>query len=393
MLTTWRRYAPALAVLGIAILLSTRVPMPEPLSVVWVPVAPRLEISYTRQDSAEPGPRISAHAAILLENTTGTVLYAKNEHALRAPASLTKIMTALLAIENGRLSDMVTVSRQAAGVWGSSAHLFAGQQIRLEDLLYGMLLPSGNDAAVAVAEHIGGSLSAFVRLMNERARELGATRTHFTNPHGLDRPGHLSTAFDLAMLSRLALLYPLFADIVGTRSHSSADWNQTWRNTNKLLWSYEGTEGIKTGTTGQAGNCLAAAASRQGMQLIGVVLGSADRWSDTAKLFNYGFDNFSVVAVAERGTPLAQIRLRQSTRPLVLVPTGDLQVLVRNSEAGSLSTELVLGELSLPIKRQARLGSYEVFSGDRRLASIPLKAEARVDRVSLWYLIRSRLWP
>lgn len=377
-----------MTVFCLTVVILTQIRLPEPLSMVWVPIAPRLGVAYVPE--AHKGPANTAHAAIVYENTTKTVLYAKNEHTPRAPASLTKIMTALLALENGCLDDTVTVSPLAAKLWGSSAHLRPGQEFTLQDLLYGMLLPSGNDAAVAVAEHIGGSLAEFVRMMNDRARELGAERTHFANPHGLDKPDHYSTAFDMAMLSRVALLYPHFADMVQTRSYTP-DGHRTWSNTNKLLWSYEGAEGIKTGTTGQAGNCLAAAASRQGMQLIVVVLGSSNRWRDTVRLLEYGFDNFAVINVAEKGVPLAQINLRRSTRPLILVPTGDLNILVRYRDTDtSLSTHLITDRATLPIRAGARIGTYEVLAGNTSVAAIPLIAQADVRRLSLWHIIRSR---
>lgn len=363
--------------------------VPEPTSMVWVPIAPSLGVAYV--PTAHTGPPTSAWAAIVFENTTKTVLYAKNEHAIRAPASLTKIMTALLALENGRMDDTVTVSRGAAEMWGSSAHLHPGQQLKLKDLLYGMLLPSGNDAAVAVAEHIGGSLPAFVEMMNQRAVELGAQHTHFANPHGLDHPEHYSTAFDLAMLSRVALLYPGFADAVQTRTYTASD-NSTWNNTNKLLWSFEGAEGIKTGTTGQAGNCLAAAASRQGMQLIVVVLSSANRWVEASRLLTYAFDNFAVITMAEKGVPLAQVRLRRGSRPLVLTPAHELRVLVQKQKTDApLSTHLSLDRTALPIRAGSTIGIFEVYSSQTKLAAIPLVAQTDVGRLSLWHMIRDRL--
>lgn len=380
-----RRLASAMLVLAAMAYTMNLIRLPEPAAVAWVPIAPRLQVVYAAPDGK--GPVNSAHAAILLENTTGTILYGKNEHVPRAPASLTKIMTAILALESGRLSDVVTVSRRAAALGGSSVHLYAGQQIRLEDLMYAMLLRSGNDAAVAVAEHIGGTLPAFIELMNQRARELGATRTHFVNPHGLDKPGHFSTAFDLAMLSRVALLYPRFAAIVGTQQYTYAERDVTWNNTNRLLWSYAGAEGIKTGTTGQAGNCLAAAASRSDMQLIAIVLGSNNRWRDAVNLFEYGFQRFSKVVVAEKGVPLAQVKLRNSTRPLAMVPADNIAVIVQKSDHKGVSSKLVLNQLSLPIRKGARLGVYEVYSGSTKLATIPLTAAAPVYRNTLWRAI------
>ncbi len=353
-----------------------------PDTTVWIPVQPYLDVTYFA-GAAKP-PRLAAHAAILLENTTGTVLYALHENTPRAPASITKIMTALLALETGRLDDIVTVSRKAAGVTGSSAHLFTGQKIRMEDLLYGMLLRSGNDAAVAVAEHLAGSVSAFAQLMNERAKELGAVHTRFANPHGLDAPDHYSTAFDLAMLARVALLYPKFASIVGATSYFYDERDVTWQNTNRLLWSYPGAEGIKTGTTGQAGPSLAAAASRGDMQLITVVLGSSRRWQDTVNLFEYGFNEFSLVKVAAGGVPLAELKMAGSSRALGLVPAGDLMAVIGAHPPDPVSTHIQLDTLKLPIARNQRLGVCEVYVGGAKVADIPLLAARRVPRPSLW---------
>jgi len=349
---------------------------------VWLPIKPDVDVAYVPDHTS--GPSITAAAAILFENTTGTVLYGREEHRPRAPASITKVMTALLALEQGRLSDTVTVSKKAASIRGSSAYLHTGQKILLEDLLYAMLLRSGNDAAYAVAEHIGGNIDNFLEMMNTRARELGAGRTHFANPHGLDAPGHYSTAFDLAMISRVALLYNKFAEIVGTIHYTYEEGGVVWKNTNRLLWSYAGTEGIKTGTTGQAGNCLAAAATRDGRQLITVVLGSRNRWNDSVKLLEYGFDRFRLVTVAKEGEALAVIRPAGSREPLTLVPESDIKVIVKTSLPGVISTRLQLENIKLPVHRRQRLGICEVFVDGVKAADIPLIAAAPLGRPTLW---------
>lgn len=351
---------------------------PEPLVDVWVPVEPELAIRY--MPGQAEGPPIDAAAFVLLENKTGTVLYAKNALQPRAPASTTKVLTALLALERGRLSDTVTVSPYAASTPGSTADLHAGQKITLEELLYGLLLRSGNDAAVAIAEHIGGSETAFARLMNERASELGATRSRFQNPHGLDKPGHFSTGLDLALIARTGMLYQKFAQIVGTREFATRAG--TWYNTNRLLWGFAGAEGIKTGTTGLAGNCLVAAASRDGMQLISVVLDSGDRWRASRALLDYGFENFHLVRLAEKGQVIAQIPLREAAEPIVAVAREDLAVVVPDKDVNRLHTRLVLKPLSAPIRRLQDLGRYEVTVDGQVIAEMPLWAAASVPRRS-----------
>lgn len=238
-------------------------------------------------------PRVTAAAALLVDGD-GAVLWQRHARRRMAPASTTKIMTAVLALELGRLDDLVVVSRRAATGRGSRLGLRERERYRLEDLLVGMLVRSGNDAAVAVAEHIAGTVEGFVRLMNEKAAGLGAKDTHFVTPHGLDRPGHYTTAADMALMAHHAMAHPAFAEIVGSRERVVAPEGgngreKLLRNTNKLLWRYAWADGVKTGTTPRAGRCLIASATRDGHRLIAVVFRSANRWQDAVRLLNYGF--------------------------------------------------------------------------------------------------------
>ena len=360
---------------------SAAVAVGAPAAHVWIPLEATSELAWIER--FEQGPSITAQAAILIDNATGTVLYAKNPHQLRAPASTTKILTALLALERGGLDDIVTVSRRAAATTGSSAGLYTGQKIRMIDLLHGLLLRSGNDAAVAIAEHVAGSEGEFVRLMNERARELGARNTRFRNPHGLDEPGHVSTAYDLALLGRLALLYPTFAEIVAKQEYNFG--NDTWYNTNRLLWSYEGVEGIKTGTTSQAGYCLVATATQNGMQLISVVLGSSDRWSDTRKLLDYGFQNFHIVTLADQGDVVARLPLERGMSPVVAVASKPLAIVVRDEDVPHISAVWQINPgLRAPIARGQAVGTARVYVGSELVKEVTLVSATRVDRRSLF---------
>ncbi|MCE5286252.1 MAG: D-alanyl-D-alanine carboxypeptidase, partial [Pelosinus sp.] len=228
--------------------------------------------------AAKP-PAIDAQAAILLDAKTGQILYNKNMNARLAPASTTKILTAIIAIESGRLDDTVKISARSAGTGGSSMHLYAGQLITLRELVTGLLLRSGNDAAVAIAEYLAGSTDEFVNIMNQKAHLIGAYNSQFKNPNGLSAAGHYSTAFDLACLARYALLDPTFAAIVNTKE-TTIEWldrrghgtDKALRNTNKLLWMLADADGVKTGTTGEAGPCLVSSATRGNQKLIAVVL-------------------------------------------------------------------------------------------------------------------------
>lgn len=281
------------------------------------PVDPAGLVLYP--DLSSTAPPVSASAAVLMDATTGAVLYQREALARRHPASTTKIMTALLALIHGDPEDAVVISRRAAGTPGSTANLAAGETYRLGDLLYGLMLPSGNDAAVAIAEHISGSEQHFVALMNEYARKLNMMDTHFENPHGLTHPDHLSTAYDLALLTRQAVNHQEFLEITCSRWHQTcpADGGRPrrWHNTNKLLWSFPFTEGGKTGTTSAAGPCLIVVARQGGHRLIAVVLNSRDRWADARELLRWGFEQFDLVQVARSGDRVQTVNIAGGTVP------------------------------------------------------------------------------
>ena len=248
--------------------------------------------------AAAPPPAVGAEAAVVMVAGTKQVLYEKNAQAIMYPASTTKITTLITALEKGDLSSVVTVSPSAAAVEGSCLDLRAGDRIVLPNALYGMMLVSGNDAAEAIAAHIAGSVPAFVDMMNRKAEAIGATRTHYTNPHGLpDQVNHFTTAYDLALITDYALKNRLFAQIVSTREYKVDFLNRSSTyvtNTNTLLKTYPGATGVKTGYTNDAGECLVAAARRGGVQLIAVVLNSETRWDDAAHLLDYGFQQLAV---------------------------------------------------------------------------------------------------
>ncbi len=254
--------------------------------------------------SAAAEPQVSAEAAILVEASTGRVLYEKNADTQEYPASMTKMMTCILALENGRLDGSVTISPAAAATEYSELGLEAGDKIRLSELLTGMMLESDNAAAVAVAEQLASSVPAFAAQMNAKARELGARQTNFMNPNGLPDDSHYSTARDMMYIARYGMRNPLFRQIVGTKA-KRIQWQLPAgkyvdaENTNELLGSYPGMIGIKTGWTSEAGGCLAAAAQRGNVTLIAIVMDSSDadqRFADVAALFDYGFPRVRMAA-------------------------------------------------------------------------------------------------
>lgn len=275
------------------------------------------------QAAAAPEPHLTARSAILLDPRNGQVLLEKNPDTRMHPASTTKMMTAMLALERGQLDDMVTVSPQAAQVEGAGVELKPGEQMALLDLLYALLLPSANDAAMAIAEHIGGSTEGFVALMNAKARQIGANNTHFANPHGLTHPDHYSTARDLALIALHATANPVLREIVATPSHhvprpganptGDQPVPENWETTNQLLWSntphaLAGTTGIKTGYTTPAGRCLVFSVQREERKLLGVLLNSPgfEVYQDARVLAEHGFNNFTPAELARAGTEIAR---------------------------------------------------------------------------------------
>lgn len=255
---------------------------------------------------------VSARSAILMEQDSGRVIYEDNAYEKSKIASITKIMTALLAIESGKLDETVTISGNAAGTEGSSLFLKNGEKMKLEDLTYGLMLRSGNDAAVAIAEYVGGSLDGFVWMMNRKAEEIGMKNTHFSNPHGLDNTkNHYSTAYDMALLTRYAMNNDTYKKISGTKVHrapnSMEGWDYVWRNKNRLLTQlYEYTTGGKTGFTKLAKRTLVTTASKDNLDLIAVTLNGPDDWNDHIYMYESAFKDFQKTEVLSSG-PIKEV--------------------------------------------------------------------------------------
>lgn len=249
-------------------------------------------------------PETNSRACVVIDRNTNTILYGKNEQQKRKMASTTKIMTATIILENCNLTETIEVSKKAAGTGGSRLGLKAGDKIKIEDLLYGLMLRSGNDAAVALAEYAGGNIEGFAELMNKKALSLGLNNTHFETPHGLDSDEHYTTAYELAILSNYALNNATFSQIVGTKNYTITinGYPKVLSNTNELLGNLDGIYGIKTGFTNGANRCLVTACKRNDMDIICVVLGADTkkfRTQDSIKLINYIFDNFKPVNIKE----------------------------------------------------------------------------------------------
>ena len=345
----------------------------------------------TSGSTADPVPGATATATLLMDAATGTVLWEKNAHEVLEPASVTKIMTMLLvceAIDAGRLStdQMVTTSAHAAGMGGSQVYLEEGEQMSVQDLLKAVAVASGNDAAVALGEAVAGSESAFVEQMNQRAAQLGMEDTHFVNCTGLPTDGHVTSAYDIALMSRELLKHDLIRQFTGIWMDSLRNGAFGLSSTNKLVHSYDGCTGLKTGFTATAGYCISATAQRGDMELIAVVLGaesSKDRFNTASTLLDWGFANFKLVTVTpEEALPTVPVSL--GTQDSVELNPVQAQILIRSVDEGQITTQVVLpGGVEAPVEQGGQLGSFVVQIGDQVAAVCPLEASQSVERLQL----------
>ena len=336
---------------------------------------------------------LDAPSALLMEKATGTVLFAKDEHTPREGASVTKVMTLLLtmeAIDSGALSydDTVTGSAHAASMGGSQIWLKEGEQMRAEDLIKAVCVVSGNDAAVALGEHLAGSEEAFVERMNARAKELGMNDTHFLNCTGLPAEGHVTSAYDIALMSReLILHHPDIRRFTTIWMDSLRDGESLLVNTNKLVRFYPGATGLKTGSTSSAKYCISATAEKDGMELIAVVLGgstSDKRFADAKALLNYGFAAYTLLPVVpESPLPAVPVTLGVRRQVQAVLPQGSVLLLEKN-RANALTQSLALSEtLEAPVEQGDTLGSLDLFTADGTLlSSLPLLAGESVARLT-----------
>ncbi len=344
---------------------------------------------------------VEAGACILMEKTTGEVLYATNEHEKLEPASVTKVKTLLLtmeAIDGGTLKydDLVTASAYACSMGGSQIWLKENEQMTVEDMLKAICVASANDCSVAMAEHLAGSVDAFVEKMNQRAKELGMNDTTFLNPTGLPSQGHVTSAYDIALMSReLILHHPDIRRFTTIWMDTLRDGTFGLTNTNKLIRYYEGATGLKTGSTDGALYCLSATAERGGMELIAVVLKcptGVQRFESAKELLNYGFATFGLTAV-EPPEALAPIPVRLGDAGTVtpLLEEG-LTLLCDKGKLQGLTTRVVVEEsLEAPVEEGQVVGELTVLSGEEILAAYPLTADRAVARLTYWQILRQCL--
>lgn len=342
-------------------------------------------------------------SCILIEANTGKILYEKNSNDVRFPASTTKIMTAILTVENCNLDDVATVSHNA--VYSipydyTHASLKEGEELTIEQLLYALMIPSENDAAIVLAEHISGSVEEFAKLMNKRAEELGCKNTHFVNPNGIHSKDHTSTSYDLALMGKFAMQNSIIRKIVSTTQFTLPATNKysktdrIFNNSNDLLntysrYYYEGTTGVKTGYTGEAGNCIIASAKKNDFEVILVVLGGestntglSQRYLDCKTLFDYAFNNYSLKTLNEKNAVLKQITVRgatEETQNLNVLIKDKIEIFSENSaDLSSLEPEITLDEnLMAPISANSAIGKI-TYNYDGQTYSSDLIAETQV---------------
>ncbi len=323
----------------------------------------------TRLMATKQPVQLSAASALLMDLDAGQTLYALRPDEPRPPASTAKLMTALITLRRVALDEAVTVSATAAGMEGSRMGLVAGETLTVRDLLHGLLIASGNDAAVALAEHVAGSEADFVALMNGEAARMGLPATHFANSHGLDAEGMTSSAADLLAIARAALEYPVFAEIVATQSVQVAGHDLT--NTNELLGVYPGADGIKTGTTDEAGECLVASVSRSGHRIVAVILGSTGRYADARALLDFAEAGWQWNTVAlpdnalawEAGPADRMYRLHSAASSAIFLPAWQWSLLqpVRRLDA------------TVPLTSTLPVGTLEWMLADQVVATVPLR--------------------
>ncbi len=313
---------------------------------------------------------MSAQKAILMDAATGRVLFEKNADQQSLIASTTKIMTALVVCEHCNVLDRMRIPKEAVGIEGSSMYLQVGEVLTVQELLYGLMLRSGNDAAVALAIYCGGTVEGFAELMNDKARQLGMRNSHFVNPNGLDAPGHYSTARDLAILAAYAMENPVFAMTVSTKTVTVG--SRVLQNHNKLLWRLEGADGVKTGYTQAAGRILVSSAVRQGRRLVAVTIHAPDDWNDHTQLINHGFEKYCVKDLVSRGEVLGnQIVSGGSGGCVHLIADSDFSYALAENEDVSIELPGV-GFVYAPVVQGQSAGYAHVCLEGKSIGKIPL---------------------
>ena len=320
---------------------------------------------------------ISAESAILIDADSGRVLFEKNAHTKRGIASTTKILTAIVVLENASSDEVVNVSYKAANTEGSSMYLKSGEKITVENLLYGLMLNSGNDAATALAEHTAGSVEEFAKLMNKKAKEIGMNSSSFANPHGLDNENHYSTAYDMAMLTKYAMENKTFKNIVGTKTKIAKNENGDYKyltNHNKLLSIYEYCLGVKTGFTKKCGRCLVSFSEKNGVKLIAITLNAPNDWNDHIKLYDEYFSIYKRYNIIDINNYVASINIENADdTDLKLYNCKAINLTLKDEEYKKIKIKYnIKDNVKVPIYKGQILGEINIMLDNKIIASSPV---------------------
>ena len=341
---------------------------------------------------------ISAKGAVLIEADGNEVIFEQHKDLKLPMASTTKIMTALVVLENCQCDQEVLIEPHMTGIEGSSIYLQAGEILTVSDLLHALMLESANDAAVALAFTVGGSIEGFATLMNEKACSLGLTSTHFTNPHGLDDDEHYTTAYELALITKEALKNPTFAEIVSTYKHciplNNGEGTRVLVNHNKLLRSYDGAVGVKTGYTKRCGRCLVSYAKRNGVSLICVTLGDPNDWHDHKVLLDRGFDEYESVTLAEENSYKISLNVVNSEKNTFIARNASpLHVTLKKGEKNSINAVTEIKRMYFaPVKKGDFVGRIVFYNNDKEIGIVPLYATENVSNIKYKKSIFERLF-
>ena len=366
--------------------------------IVFIAAGAALVCLFLRAGALAEEIRIAARAAVLIDGETGRALFEQNADTRYPMASTTKIMTALLALERCGLDDIVTASKNASGVPGTSIYLGEGERLSMRDMLLGLMLRSGNDAAVAIAEHVSGSVEAFAALMNARAAALGAD-ARFVTPNGLDAAGHGASARAMALIAREALKNEAFREIVSTQRAvipwRDSEYSRVLVNKNRLLKEYDGATGVKTGFTTPAGRCLVFSARREGMELIGVVMNCGDWFEEAKRLLDWGFAHYARAEALSAGRESGRVSVTGGVKDEVAVEPGrDLTAALGEGEDWRVEMDLAQSAKA-PVRRGDKLGTARLVAGGVTLAETDLLACEDVAKLDFFEALRraASRWP
>lgn len=324
---------------------------------------------------------VSARTAIAMDAESKIVLYEKNSHDIVAMASTTKIITALVALKYGELDKKVEISSKAASIHGSTVGYKKGEMISIKELLYGLMFRSGNDAAIAIAEGIGGSVEEFLNLMNEYGKEIGLIDSSFQSPHGLDSEKHYSTAYDLAIATAKAKEIKFFNDIVSDKDIDAKEmgFTRSYHNINKLLWQIPEANGVKTGYTGNAGKCLVSSVQYNGRDIIIVVLNCVERWKETKRIYDYVVENYEYKNIIDGNKIINEQDIKDGDRKVELVSNKDIILPIKKGKDFRYDV-IVSKDLKAPISKDQMVGMINVYELDKQIFTAPIYSKEEVNK-------------